>query len=193
MLHGLVLAMDEARPLPAEDVRYVRADEAAIEEIVRKYGRLIRHAIRQAGGRDAAFLADDIEQTVIVSLWQQISREQTIDHPASYIFKAAIRETVRALRRERAHEERATTSDAPPGIQQPNPEQIAASRQRREALAAALSSLAPDRARAVRAHLGGWSVQELMELTGWSYQRTRNLIARGMADLRAVLIERGER
>ena len=61
--------MDDARPIPAEDVPDVGAGEAAIEEIVRKYGRLIRHAIRQAGGRDAAALADDIEQTVIVSLW----------------------------------------------------------------------------------------------------------------------------
>jgi RNA polymerase sigma factor (sigma-70 family) len=185
--------LDEAQPVAAEDVPYFRAGEAAIEEIVRKYGRLIRHAIRQAGGRDAASLADDIEQTVIVSLWQQVSREQNIDHPASYIFKAAVRETVRAVRRERAYEERATASDASSGVQQPNPEEIAASRQRREALAAALASLAPDRARAVRAHVGGWSVQEIMELTGWSYQRTRNLIARGMADLRSALVERGAR
>ena len=186
------LAVDEAGPIPVEDVARVDAGEAAIEEIVRKYGRLIRHAIRQAGGRDAAPLADDIEQTVIVNLWQQVAREQTIDHPASYIFKAAIRETVRAVRRQRAHEERATTI-APPGVQQSTPEQIAAGRQRREALAAALGSLSPDRARAVRAHVGGWSVQEIMELTGWSYQRTRNLIARGMADLRSALIDRGAR
>ena len=185
--------MDEARPIPVEDLPRVRADEAAIEEIVRKYGRLIRHAIRQAGGRDAASLADDIEQTVIVNLWQQVAREQTIDHPASYIFKAAIRETVRAVRRQRAHDERATSHDVQPGVRQPDPEEIAASRQRREALAAALASLAPDRARAVRAHVAGWSVHEIMTLTGWSYERTRNLIARGMSDLRSALIQRGAR
>jgi RNA polymerase sigma factor (sigma-70 family) len=185
--------MDEARPIPAAHLPALRADEAAIEEIVRKYGRLIRHAIRHAGGRDAIPLADDIEQAVLVSLWQQVSRERTIDHPASYIFRAAIRETVRAVRRERAYDERAAASDVPRGVEQPDPEQMAASRQRREALAAALASLAPDRGRAVRAHVGGWSVQEIMELTGWSYQRTRNLIARGMADLRAALIERGAR
>ena len=185
--------LDEARPIPLDDLPQVRADEGAIEEIVRKYGRLIRHAIRQTGGRDAASLADDIEQTVIVNLWQQVAREQTIDHPASYIFKAAIRETVRAVRRQRAHEQRAAGRDAPSGVHPPDPEQIVASRQRRETLTAALASLAPDRARAVRAHLGGWSVQEIMNLTGWSYERTRNLIARGMADLRSTLIERGVR
>jgi DNA-directed RNA polymerase specialized sigma24 family protein len=45
----------------------------------------------------------------------------------------------------------------------------------------------------VRAHLGGWSVQEIMDLTGWSYQKTRNLVARGMTDLRAALVARGVR
>jgi DNA-directed RNA polymerase specialized sigma24 family protein len=74
-----------------------------------------------------------------------------------------------------------------------DPEQAAAARERREALAAALAGLAPDRARAVRAHLAGWSVQEIMELTGWTYQRTRNLVARGMADLRSALLARGVR
>ena len=72
-----------------------------------------------------------------------------------------------------------------------DPEQIAAARQRREVLAAALEALAPDRARAVRAHLGGWSAHEIMDLTGWSYQKTQKLMTRGMADLRALLIARG--
>jgi RNA polymerase sigma factor (sigma-70 family) len=185
--------MDEGRSIPARDASGIRRDDSVVEEIVRKYGRLIRHAIRQAGGREGASLADDIEQSVIVSLWQQVAREQTIDHPASYIFKAAIRETVRAIRRERVRVDLAKASVSGPASQPMDPEQAAAARERREALAAALAGLAPDRARAVRAHLAGWSVQEIMELTGWTYQRTRNLVARGMADLRSALLARGVR
>jgi RNA polymerase sigma factor (sigma-70 family) len=185
--------MDDTRSIPAPGASGIRSDEAAIEEIVRKYSSLIRHAIRQAGGFEATHLADDIEQAVIVSLWQQVAREQSIDHPASYIYKAAIRETIRIVRRERAQAPPAPTWTGRSPAQEADPEQIAAARQRREALLAALGRLAPDRARAVRAHLGGWSVQEIMGLTGWTYQRTRNLIARGMADLRAALIARGLR
>ena len=55
----------------------------------------------------------------------------------------------------------------------------------------ALELLAPDRARAVRGHLAGLDAHELMQLYGWSYQRTRNLVARGMADLRDALRARG--
>ena len=65
--------------------------------------------------------------------------------------------------------------------------------EQRAALRASLESLPPDRARAVRAHLAGFSVQEVMALCGWPYQRARNLIARGMADLRDALRERGVR
>ena len=51
--------------------------------------------------------------------------------------------------------------------------------------------MAPDRARAVRGHLAGFNVEELMTLYGWTYQRARNLIARGMADLRTELRAKG--
>jgi RNA polymerase sigma factor (sigma-70 family) len=185
--------MNEARSITAGDAPGVRSDDSVVEGIVRRYGRLIRHAIRQAGGREATLVADDIEQNVIVSLWQQVAREQTIDHPASYIYKAAIRETVRSVRRERARVELAAASADVPEAPVADPEQIVAARQRREVVSAALASLAPDRARAVRAHLSGWTVQEIMELTGWTYQRTRNLVARGMADLRSILAARGVR
>ena len=60
-----------------------------------------------------------------------------------------------------------------------------------DAIAEALAAMAPDRARAVRGHLAGFSVEELMKLYGWTYQRARNLIARGMADLRSELRQRG--
>ena len=174
----------------AEDPSAVQANDRTVEEIVRKYGRLIRHAIRRAGGSEVTSLADDIEQTVVINLWHQVEREQAIADPAS-IFKAAIRETVRAVQRDRSRE--AAAASAVAASRPADPEQLAAAHQRREALASALETHAPDRARAVRAHLGGWSVQEIMDLTGWSYQKTRNLVARGMADLRAALFASGVR
>jgi hypothetical protein len=43
----------------------------------------------------------------------------------------------------------------------------------------------------VQGYLAGFSVPELMTMYGWSYERARNLSARGMADLRARLRMRG--
>lgn len=167
--------------------------DARFEALVRDYGRLIRHAIRRAARTDAPRLGDDIEQLVLVSLWQQIAREQTIEHPASYVYRAAVRETVRAIRRDRAQAAMAVpvgeqVEHLMTGATQDDDVQR---REQRAALRASLETLAPDRARAVRAHLAGFSVQEVMALCGWPYQRARNLIARGMADLRVALRERG--
>lgn len=167
--------------------------DARFDALVRDYGRLIRHAIRRAAGPDASRLADDVEQVVLVSLWQQVTREQTIDHPASYVYRAAVRETVRAIRRERER----CLSDVPMDEQAHHlastttPDEDVRRREQRAALRASLETLHPERARAVRAHLAGFSVDEIMELCGWPYQRARNLIARGMADLRLALRERG--
>jgi len=170
-----------------------RHSDARFDALVRDYGRLIRHAIRRAARADAPRLADDIEQTVLVSLWQQVAREQVIDHPASYVYRAAVRETVRAIRRDRAQSAGAEPAGAQ--VEQvmtgTTPEDNVRRREQRDALRASLETLGPDRARAVKAHLSGFSVEEIMALCGWPYQRARNLIARGMADLRAALRERG--
>jgi DNA-directed RNA polymerase specialized sigma24 family protein len=54
-----------------------------------------------------------------------------------------------------------------------------------------IGRLAPDRARAVRLHLAGFTVQEIMGLCGWPYQKARNLIARGLAEVRERLRQKG--
>ena len=170
-----------------------RHSDARFEALVRDYGRLIRHAIRRAARADAPRLADDIEQTVLVALWQQVAREQVIDHPASYVYRAAVRETIRAIRRDRAQSARAEPDrgEVERVTTGTTPEDDVRRREQRDLLRASLETLAPDRARAVKAHLSGFSVEEIMALCGWPYQRARNLIARGMADLRAALRERG--
>lgn len=162
------------------------------EALVAGFGRLVAHAVRQVAGGAAANDLDDIEQDVLLALWKRVGAEQDIESPASYVYKAAIREAVRAVARVRRRaEDPLPEAEARAPRVAPAGEQLVADRERRDALRAALAALPPDRARAVRAHLAGWSVDELMRLHGWSYQRTRNLIARGMADVRRALRSRG--
>jgi DNA-directed RNA polymerase specialized sigma24 family protein len=71
------------------------------------------------------------------------------------------------------------------------PDAQLASRERARHIADALKSLAIDRRRAAQAYIAGFSVADTMRMYGWSYDRARNLSARGMADLRAALRKRG--
>jgi RNA polymerase sigma factor (sigma-70 family) len=163
--------------------------DAELESLVERYAALIRRVVAQVAGSRDALLGDDVQQRVLVALWRQIQREQTIQHPASYIYRIAVRETVRAVRAEM----RASGAAIPDDLASPDadPHRAAAGRDQVEEIERSIGSLKPDRRRAVRAHLAGFTVEEVMRTYGWGYQTARNLIARGMNDLRKRLRARG--
>lgn len=162
--------------------------ERALGDLVARYGRLIRSVVlRISGPQTADRIGDDIEQQVLTGLWKQLEREQTIEFPASYLYRCAVRETVRAVKREHVGRGQPISEDLPDEL--PDPETLASVRQRTEDVQRALGRLEADRREAVRSHLAGMSVDEIMNANDWPYQKARNLIARGMADLRRLLEE----
>ncbi len=159
--------------------------------LVRQYSRLIRSAVARVAGPSAARICDDVEQNVLIALWQAMPGEQIPDHPSSYIYRAAVRETIRAVRGLKQTSELGPEADkadfsAPPDA-------IVESKELGRAIRAALSEIGADRRRAVTAHLAGYDVKEIMAMFEWPYHKARNLIARGMADLRRKLEARGYR
>ena len=137
-----------------------------LEVLVRQYGRLISSVVRRITGAAADLVGDDIEQKVLLSLWRQIESEQKIDHPSSYIYRIAIREAVRAIRQETSRGRRHVTDTRSGGAagRAAGPLRERARREQREHIEASLAELRPERERAVRAHLAGFAVQEIMEM-----------------------------
>jgi RNA polymerase sigma factor (sigma-70 family) len=164
-------------------------DQTELESLVRRFSALVRAVAARIGGRQGRQIAEDVEQHVFLNIWKQLQREQIIDNPGSYIYRCAVRETIRLLQAER----RSNVGDELPAedVAAPSAVDVAAVREQRELLAEALKSLPIDRRRAVQGYLAGFSIPELMKMYGWSYERARNLSARGMADLRAALKTRG--
>jgi RNA polymerase sigma factor (sigma-70 family) len=166
--------------------------EERFEELVRSSARLVRAAIARAAGRSAPRLVEDVEQQVYLSLWRRFTGPDgpPADIAPAYLYRAAVRETVRTLARwppndDEIDEEQAPASGAPLS----DPERCAVSRELGARITIALARLTPDRRRAAAAHLQGFDVGEIERLFGWSYQRARNLVARGMAELRQELRE----
>ena len=164
--------------------------EEQLERLVRDYARVIRSAVARVAGRRhlADRVVDDVEQEVRIALWKRLRSEQPIEHASSYVFKAARREAIRALRREAARR----TEDLPQGWEQlqdqgAGPMEVLETQALGARIEAALRQLAPDRQRAVRARLMGLEYDEIERLTGWAYDRTRNLVSRGLADLRKLI------
>ena len=164
---------------------------AAVATLVERYGALVRRAVRRVAGARADTLADDVSQVVMTAIWRQLAREQVIDAPSSYIYRAAIRETVRAVRRESNRAETPLDETQERAASDGDPHRALHGREVAAAIEQAIAGLQRERQQAVRAHLSGLAVDEVMSLHGWSYQRARNLIARGMGDLRQALRQRG--
>lgn len=186
--------------VPERPIMATPGAHARFAELLEGYDRLIRGIVGRVGRRlgltrDNFLVREDIEQEVRLDLWKQVARGQQIDFPATYIYKATLRETLRALRRNAAREMVSLDSDSSAAEALLDPvdpfHALAAKEQFREIILG-IRCLAPDRQCAVRAHLTGFGFHEIMSLYGWSYQRTRNLISRGMADLRKSLNDNGE-
>ena len=165
--------------------------ETRFEALVRQYGRLITAVVARVGGARVAGARDDVAQEVLLALWKRLEREQTLEVGSSYVYKAAVRETVRALRRELSKRHEALDENSAPPNSTSGPFEHLAESERGARIESCLGSLPLERERAVRAHLRGFEIREIMGLYGWPYQKARNLVARGMTDLRRLLREWG--
>ena len=95
------------------------------------------------------------------------------------------------LRRRRARrtDEMVPIEDEPPGMTQtPGPDQELVESELADQVERAIQSLQPSRRPVVRMHLMGHTREEISNLMGWTDAKTRNLLYRGMADLRERLL-----
>ena len=158
-----------------------------LEDLVLQYGHIIRAAVRKAAGTRLRQFGPDVEdviQSVLLEVWKQVRQEQEIQHPSAYLYRAAVRETVRLMNRVRNLKEDPLGSGV---LRLPAGGAKSGALELREAIDSGLGCLQPDRRKAVERHLAGYRVGEIMQQCDWSYSRARNLIARGMADLRGRL------
>jgi RNA polymerase sigma factor (sigma-70 family) len=160
---------------------------ARLADLIDQYGRLIDAVIGGLMRGRLAYARDDVRQEVAIALWKRLQDETPIEHPTSYVYQVARREAIRILQREaRRYCEMPEDSDAAPSSDS-GPFGRLEVAELRARLNGALGSLAPERRQAVRAHLMGFNIREIMAMRGWTYQTARNLVARGMAEVRAIL------
>ncbi|MCC7126252.1 MAG: sigma-70 family RNA polymerase sigma factor [Acidobacteria bacterium] len=150
---------------------------------------MVRRLARRMRGA-AHTTPDDIVQDVFLSVWRQVRQGRQIAYPASYVYRTARREAWRALRRQPSSPAPIDLDDLP--ALNTGPEDRLLRAQFHQQVRSALSQLPRDRRRAVVRHLAGASIAELMADTGWTYQRARNLVARGLRDLRQMLAGAGD-
>ncbi|HSE19951.1 MAG TPA: RNA polymerase sigma factor [Pyrinomonadaceae bacterium] len=170
--------------------------------VVEEFGILLRRAIVRFCPRDKGLQFDDIEQEARMRLWRALQDEREVTNYASYLYRIAATATIDAMRRVQArHEEQLDvlieqrTDDAEimfaPAPVKDSPERLAESREAVDKVMSAVAKLPDAQRRAVGMYLQGMTTQDVADLTGWSEPKSRNLVYRGLKELRKSLREEG--
>jgi len=170
--------------------------------VVEEFGVLLRRAIVRFCPRDKGLQFDDIEQEARMRLWRALQDEREVTNYASYLYRIAATATIDAMRRVQArHEEQLEilveqrTDEGEmmllPAPVKDSPERLAESREAVDRVMSAVAKLPDAQRRAVGMYLQGMTSQDVADLMGWTEPKSRNLIYRGLKELRSSLRKEG--
>jgi RNA polymerase sigma factor (sigma-70 family) len=178
--------------LPFDAERHLSlALEAAVSRfasMVRQVGR--RHRLEESD-------LDEVMQEVRLRLWRaRGTSEQIGEAGASYVYRTAVSASLDLLRRRRSRRaaDHVSVDDGPgEALAAPDPGPLGEleGSELAERVSRAIDTIPASRRPVVRMHLQGYPREEIAELMGWTEAKTRNLLYRGLADLRERLTAEG--
>jgi RNA polymerase sigma factor (sigma-70 family) len=167
---------------------------SGLEAVINRFRTMVRSVGARRGLSEADI--DDLLQEVRLRLWRAgEAGKQLHELGASYVYRTAMSATLDVLRWQRSRgadvteplddqSERLPAAPADPHAQVETSELVAR-------IGAAVDTLPLARRAVVRMYLTGYSREEIAELLGWTEAKTRNLLYRGLDDLRRRLAEWG--
>jgi RNA polymerase sigma-70 factor, ECF subfamily len=165
----------------------------AIEGVLRRFGRMVRSVGAKHGLDDRDL--DEVVQDVRIRLWRARETGTIGAVSSSYVYQTARSAILDLLRRRRAPREVLVPEHASPTVEAVDPARLPDRSAEESELAAkvhqAVDELIESRRVPVRMHLLGYQSSEIATRLGWSGPKTRNLLSRGMEDLRERLRARG--
>jgi len=161
----------------------------ALEGLLARFGETVRRVAQRHG---LAGEVDDVLQEVRIRLWRaRASGERIESANASYVYRTAVTAALDLIRRRRARKEDpmdpTTFAAQTTATADPTPAQAVESSETMRQVEEAVEGLSPTRRPVVRMYLAGYRQEEIAGLLGWSEPKTRNLLYRGLADLRGRL------
>ena len=179
--------LDAARPL----------GDARFQELLTRYDGLLQRTIAKMCPPGMSASLDDIGQDARIHLWKALKHERDIRHPVSYIYKVAVSTTLRAIRRTQARREMSisveevgpdsVSMDVFSTVPATSPEAAAERQEWMRKITLCMAVLAENRRIAVDLHLKGMTTQQIGDILGWTEPKARNLVHRGLKDLRRHL------
>lgn len=164
----------------------------AIERLLERFATLVRRTGFRHGLADPD--VDELVQDVRIRLWRYLVREKKADVNASYVYMTAKSAALDIVRRHRSRREAGLDDVHDPvslAARGADPAGLTEHSELVERVGSAIDALIDSRRPVVRMYLNGYSMDEISSLLGWSSAKTRNLLYRGLADLREKLAQAG--
>jgi RNA polymerase sigma factor (sigma-70 family) len=169
----------------------------ALEAAVSRFGTMVRQVGRRYRLDESGL--DEVMQEVRIRLWRaRGTSEQVGGANTSYVYRTATSAALDILRRRRARQaDRHDAVDdggavaATLAASGADPHAELEGSELADRVARAIEEIPASRRAPVRMHLAGYPRDEIAKLMGWTEAKTRNLLYRGLADLRERLTAEG--
>jgi len=163
------------------------------DKIIKRFSGFIKANIQKFNLPKRGLDRDDIFQEVKIKIWKILNSEKEIKHYSSYIKKIVDSSVIDHLRRLRKYEEvifheRQKKISERQTLYARNP---LSDVKMEETIGRAVESLLESRKKVVKLFLLDMSIEEIAISFGWSNDKTRNLLYRGLNDLKKKLKEKG--
>jgi RNA polymerase sigma factor (sigma-70 family) len=161
--------------------------------IIERFSGYIRANILKYNPRKFGIEIDDVLQDVKIKIWKIIRHEKKIANYSSYIKKivdTSIIDQFRKLKREEGvylfekNRKIAESRQSIPGTA------LYAEMDLKDLVGKAVNGLIESRRRVVKLYLLNMSIEEISLYFNWSKDKTRNLLYRGLTDLKKILKEK---
>ena len=170
-----------------------KSKEKELAEIIERYSRFINVQILKYDPNRFGLDIDDVFQEVKIKIWKILHSEKKITNYSSYIKKivdSSVIDQLRKLKREEGiylHEKIKKISE----LNQPySPDRLFPERDMKDIVGKAVEGLIESRRRVVQLYLLNMNIEEIAAYFNWSKDKTRNLLYRGLSDLKKILKER---
>jgi len=160
-----------------------------LRSILERFSGLIRVHIIKFNPQRFGLDPDDISQEIRIKIWRLLHHEKNIRNYPSYIKKIVNSSVIDVLRKWKRDEgimlleKQKKVSE----IKRDYPASLSLEENLRDTVAQAVDSLIESRRKVVRLYLLDMTIEEISAFYNWSTNKTRNLLYRGLADLKSIL------
>lgn len=169
-----------------------KIDAEEFRVLLDEFSKSIRESVARYGLEKRGIDSEDVIQEVKIKIWKKLAREKEIHFRSLYIKRmvnSTLIDHIRRIRRQEkliSHEKERLLQEERGNARNPDEEDYLWKQ-----VGEAQDSLLESRRKVVKLFLMDLTIDEISIVLKWSKDKTRNLLYRGLSDLKEKLKERG--